>query len=207
MRTLSLGKRLLLGYMPGVIILVFVMPYCVNDVFWGIGQFIAFVGLGLIYLTSRASGGLVERFAVAGTVSLMVGLWLFMIVSGEVANRGEYQSLMVFGGCLFAAIFTSIWPIRRISAGWRRQVARSMVFTLCLYPIPYGSEGTLVPLIGTLFFPPLIFLFLFASQILLCFLLFLSALSLLADVYRVTGGYYFRLSGTSSDRQNHSSRT
>jgi hypothetical protein len=97
--------------------------------------------------------------------------WLYAIVSDEIfGGRREYQTILPFIFGLIAALFVGIWPVGRKFKSWKKLVVRSMVFTLFLAPVPYGPEGTLMPLIVTLIYPPLVFLFLFPGRIVLSFL-------------------------------------
>jgi len=93
-----------------------------------------------------------------------------MLVSDFVfGGRSEYQTFVPFLCAIIAVIPIAIWPARRFSFGWRRVIARSVLFTLLLTPLPYGPEGTLLPLVLTLAFPPLIFPFLFPLHVISSF--------------------------------------
>jgi hypothetical protein len=182
MNAISLSKRVFAGYTVGVVILLLAIQLYITDPFWWVGPFVGCIALGLIYCTAQTSKHLVERFVVAGCVSMMSAFGLFMIVSGEMGGRREYQSLIPFVIGFVMAISLGIWLVGRFFSGWKRLIARSVVFTLCLAPIPYGPEGTLMPLIVTLIFPPLIFLFLFPSHVALFFLFMLGFLSVVTGI-------------------------
>jgi len=108
--------------------------------------------------------------AIGACVSLISSVWLYMIVSDEIGGgRREYQTIVPFIIGLAIAVPIAIWPVRKRFIGWKRLVAWSILFTLLLAPVSYGPEGTLMPLIVTLIFPPLIFLFLFPGRIALSF--------------------------------------
>ncbi len=71
--------------------------------------------------------------------------WLWRIVLEFVSGREEYNTPIPFvvGGIL--ALLIGIWPPAKLLAGWKMHVARALVFTICLAPLPFGPEGTLVP--------------------------------------------------------------
>jgi hypothetical protein len=114
---------------------------------------------------------LIGAIVIGACVSAISLAWLYAIVSDEIfGGRREYQTILPFVLGLITALFVGIWPVGRRFKGWKKLVVRSMIFTLFLAPMPYGPEGTLMPLIVTLIYPPLVFLFLFPGRIVLSFL-------------------------------------
>ena len=121
--------------------------------------------------------------AIGACIALISSAWLYMIVSDEIGgDRREYQTIVPFIIGFTVAVPIAIWPVRRWFIGWKRLVARSVLFTLLLAPVPYGPEGTLLPLIVTLIFPPLVFIFLFPGRIALSFFSFLGFFSVLDGI-------------------------
>jgi hypothetical protein len=119
--------------------------------------------------------------ALGACASVIAAVWLHMIVSLEIGGgRREYQTIVPFLIGLGIAIPVCIWPIRRFLGGWKRLLVRSAVCTLLLAPVPYGPEGTMLPLIVTLIFPPLVFLVLFPGRIALAFCFFVGFFSVLS---------------------------
>ena len=102
-------------------------------------------------------------------VSAISSCWLYAIVTDDIFGREEYQSILPFIFGLIAALFVGICPVGRRLKGWKKVVVRSGIFTLLLAPIPYGPEGAMMPLIVTLIYPPIVFLFLFPGRIALSF--------------------------------------
>lgn len=85
---------------------------------------------------------------------------LYQHVDTIVRNRLEYQSWIPWFIGVVLALTLGWRPMAR-SASWvARLIVRSLVLTLLLAPIPYGPEGTLVPALLAMIFPPLIMLFL-----------------------------------------------
>jgi len=124
--------------------------------------------------------------AIGAGVCVISAVWLSMIINYEIGGgRGEYQSVIPFLIAFAVAVPIAIWPVRKVPPGWKRMTARSFVFTLFLAPLPFGPEGTLMPLIVTLIFPPLIFLFLFPGRIALSFLTCFGFFSVLAGIQAV----------------------
>lgn len=124
----------------------------------------------------------VTKNVISGSVSLASAFGLAYIVCNEVAGgRGEYQVPFFLIVGVLAAFPVMFWVVKR-TKGIKRVIAKSVVFTLFCTPVPYGPEGTLSPLVVTLLFPPLIFLFLYPGRIILAFLFFF--------------GLFYRLSGT-----------
>jgi hypothetical protein len=181
-----LTNRRVIGYAAGVLIFALGAPFCLlppaSGLSWWLGPFVGCISLGLILWTAQMSSYVMERVAVAGFVALVSAFLLYTMISEETKNRGEYQTLIPFLIGLALAVPLVIWPVRRVAAGWKRMIARSIVLTLVLAPLPFGPEGTLMPLIVTLVFPPLIFLFMFPGRILLSFLFCLSVLSAVAGI-------------------------
>lgn len=119
-------------------------------------------------------------------VSAISSAWLYTIVSDDIfGGRRDYQAIFPFIFGLIAALFVGIWPIGRRFTNWNKLVVRSMIFTLFLAPIPYGPEGTLMPLIVTLIYPPFIFLLLFPGRILLSFLALLGLFWIVDSIRKV----------------------
>lgn len=170
----TLSNKRVIGYAAGVLILGLGAPLCqfppASWLSWWLGPFLGCFSLGLILWTAQTSKHVIERATVAGLVGLIAAFWLYTMISEETKNRGGYQTLIPFlvGSALATPLV--IWPMRKVTAGRKRMIARSIIFTLFLTPMPCGPEGTLMPLIVTLIFPPLIFLFLFPGRILLSFI-------------------------------------
>ena len=179
------NKRVI-GYAAGVLIFALGAPFCLlppsSGLSWWLGPFVGCISLGLILWTAQMSRHVIERVAVAGLVALASVFLLYTMISEETKNRGEYQTVIPFLIGLALAVPLVIWPVRRVAAGWKRMVAQSTILTLLLAPLPFGPEGTLMPLIVTLVFPPLIFLFMFPGRILLSFLSCLSFFSAVAGI-------------------------
>lgn len=113
----------------------------------------------------------IGAMVIGACVSAISSAWLHAIVSDEIfGRRREYQTILPFIFGLITASFVGIWPVGRRFKGWKKLVVRSTIFTFFLAPMPYGPEGTLMPLIVTLIYPPLVFLFLFPGRIVLSFL-------------------------------------
>lgn len=182
----SLTSKRVIGYAAGVLIFALGAPFCLlppsSGLSWWLGPFVGCISLGLILWTAQLSRHMIERVAVAGLVALVSGFLLYTMVSEETKNRGEYQTVIPFVIGFALAVPLVIWPARRVAAGWKRMIARSIILTLFLAPLPFGPEGTLMPLIVTLVFPPLIFLFMFPGRILLSFLSCLSFISAVAGI-------------------------
>lgn len=183
---MRLDKRLV-EYTVGMLLMLSV-PFFMyaSGTWWSywLGPIVGGVSLGLIFAAAQSSKYPIERIAVAGCVSVGAALWLYTIISEETSNRMEYQSIVPFLIGFAAAVPLVIWPARKLRAGGKRLIARSIAFTLLLAPIPYGPEGTLMPLIVTLVFPPLVFLFLFFGRIALTFLACLGFFSVVAEIRR-----------------------
>ena len=86
--------------------------------------------------------------------------FLYLHVESIIRNRLEYQSWIPWFIGLVLALGVGLWPVSRLSSQWSRLFVRSLVFTLFLAPIPYGPEGSLVPALLAMIFPPLVMLFL-----------------------------------------------
>ena len=86
--------------------------------------------------------------------------FLYLHVESLIRNRLEYQSWIPWFIGLVLAFGVGLWPVSRLSSQWSRLVVRSLVFTLFLAPIPYGPEGSLLPALLAMIFPPLVMLFL-----------------------------------------------
>lgn len=185
MRNTVSNKRVI-GYAVGTLVLTLGAPFCLfapsSWLSWWLGPFVGCISLGLILWTAQMSQHVIETVTVAGLVALMSAFLLYTIVSEETRNRGEYQTVIPFLIGFALAVPLVIWPVRKVTAGWKRMAARSIIFTLFLAPLPFGPEGTLMPLIVTLVFPPLIFLFIFPGRILLSFIACLGFFSAVAGV-------------------------
>ena len=182
----TLSTKRVIGYAAGTLILVLGAPFCLfppsSGLSWWLGPFVGCISLGLILWTAQMSRHVIERVAVAGFVALMSAFLLYTMISEEIKHRGEYQTLIPFLIGFALAVLLVIWPVRKVAAGWKRMIARSIIFTLFLAPLPFGPEGTLMPLIVTLVYPPLIFLFLFPGRILLSFLACFGFFSAVAGI-------------------------
>ena len=132
-----------------------------NPYSWWLSSFIGCISLGVIFATAQMSKYALERVIVGFAVSLASIYWLYTIIASETNNRMEYQSIIPFVVGLGLAVPVAIWLPRKVAAGWKRSLARGIVFTLFLAPIPFGPEGSLMPLIVTLIYPPLLFMYLF----------------------------------------------
>ena len=104
------------------------------------------------------------------SVTVIALAFLYLHVEGLVRNRLDYQSWIPWFIGLMLALGVGLWPASRIRSLRSRLIVRTLIFTLCLAPIPYGPEGILVPAILAMIFPPLIMLFLFPIAPLLTFL-------------------------------------
>lgn len=112
----------------------------------------------------------VSLIAIGCCVSLISAIGLYMLISDFIfGGRSEYQTPIPFLCAVVVAIPVAIWPARRFAFGWKRIMARSVVFTLLLTPLPYGPEGTLLPLVLTLAIPPLVFPFFFPFHVISSF--------------------------------------
>ena len=94
------------------------------------------------------------------SVTVIALAFLYLHIDGLVQNRLEYQSWIPFSIGLVLAPALGLWPVSRFCSPKSRWIVRSVVFTLCLAPIPYGPEGSLVPAFLAMIFPPLVMLFL-----------------------------------------------
>ena len=61
-----------------------------------------------------------------------------------------------------------IWPVRLIRSPVRRLIGRSIIFTLFLAPVPFRPEGSLVPALLALLYPPLFFVFPYGPLLTFC---------------------------------------
>ena len=104
------------------------------------------------------------------SVTAIAAAFLYLHLESIVRNRMEYQSWVPWSIGLVVALAVGLWPVSRLRSFRSRLIVRSLVLTLCLAPIPYGPEGTLVPAFLAMIFPPLIMLFLFPVAPLLTFL-------------------------------------
>jgi hypothetical protein len=104
------------------------------------------------------------------SVTVIALAFLYLHIEGVVRNRLEYQSWIPCFIGVVLALAVGLWPVSRIRSLRSRLIVRTLVFTLCLAPIPYGPEGTLVPALLAMIFPPLIMIFLFPIAPLLTFL-------------------------------------
>lgn len=181
-----LSSKRVIGYAAGALILALGAPFCLfapsSGLSWWLGPFIGSISLGLMLWIAQISRHVIERVTVAGFVALISAFWLYTMISEEIGNRGEYQTVIPFLIGFALAVPLVIWPVRKVTAGWKRIIAQSIIFTLFLAPLPFGPEGTLMPLIVTLIFPPLIFLFIFPGRILLSFIACLGFFSVVAGL-------------------------
>ena len=111
------------------------------------------------------------------SVTVIALAFLYLHIERVVRNRLEYQSWIPFFIGVVLALAVGLWPVSRIRSFRSRLIVRTLVFTLCLAPIPYGPEGTLVPALLAMIFPPLIMIFLFPIAPLLTFLAVLGVVA------------------------------
>ena len=146
----TLSNKRVIGYAAGTLILALGAPFCLfapaSGLSWWLGPFVGCISLGLILWTAQMSRHVIERVAVAGLVTVISGVLLYTMISEETKNRGEYQTLIPFLVGFALAMPLVIWPVRKVTAGRRRMVTRSIIFTLFLAPLPFGPEGPLMPL-------------------------------------------------------------
>ena len=111
---------------------------------------------------------------------------LHAVVRDCLVGRERYNTPVPFyiGGGL--ALVLGFWPVSHFFVGKKRHLIRATVFTLCLAPLPFGGEGTLVPA-GLGVIAPFMFLIL-PHAIVLTFIA-AASLSLAADSLRtaITG--------------------
>lgn len=124
--------------------------------------------------------------------------FLYIHIEGVVRNRLEYQSWIPFFIGVVLALAVGLWPVSRIRSLRSRLIVRTLVFTLCLAPIPYGPEGTLVPALLAMVFPPLIMIFLFPIAPLLTFI---AVLGIVAS-YESTANAAWKIAEHDARRQN-----
>lgn len=94
------------------------------------------------------------------SVTAVALAFLYLHIEGLIQNRMEYQSWIPFSIGLVLAIALGLWPVSRFCSQGSRWIVRSLLFTLFLAPIPYGPEGSLVPALFAMIFPPFVLLFL-----------------------------------------------
>ena len=128
---------------------------------------------------------LVLAVACTATAALCLAA-LHSVVRDCVIGRERYNTPVPFyigGG---AALVLGFWPVSRFFSGRKKHLVRATVFTLCLAPVPFGGEGTLVPAALGIIAP---FVFLILPHALILTFVAVASLSVAADALRtsVTG--------------------
>jgi hypothetical protein len=93
-------------------------------------------------------------------VTVVSAVALYLHVESRIRGREEYHYWLPFLVGFVLALAVGLWPVARFCSQRSRAIVRSVVFTLFLAPIPYGPEGTFVPALLAMIFPPLVMLFL-----------------------------------------------
>lgn len=172
----------LAGYIVGLAILLFGI-YLYMTGWRQIGPLLGSIALSVCYWIPERSKGVIGRLAVGICVSGISSAWLWTIVQDEVSGRREFQTIVPFLVGLAVAVPTALWPFPKMRSAEGRTWVRSVLLTLLLAPVPCGPEGTLLPLLLALIFPPLVMLFLFPGQIALSFLALLGCCEIAQVTY------------------------
>jgi hypothetical protein len=98
----------------------------------------------------------VSLIFIGACVGPLSAMWLHMIIANKIRWREEYHSIIPFiiGFCV--ALPIGIWLVKKLFSGWKRFIARIVVFTLFLAPVPFGPEGSLFPALVSFLYPPLL---------------------------------------------------
>jgi hypothetical protein len=107
---------------------------------------------------------------------------LHTVVRDCLVGREQYNTPVPFyiGGGL--ALVLGFWPVSHFFVGKKKHLVRATVFTLCLAPLPFGGEGTLVPAGLGLIAP---FLFLMLPHAVILTFTAAACLSLASDSFRI----------------------
>ncbi len=109
------------------------------------------------YLKSRLD------YAILGIIYLVISATclaiLYFLITDGISGREDYQTITPFYYGAGLALILGFWPPAIVFKGNRKHLARAILITLCIAPLPFGGEGTLVPTGIGLLYPPILIVF------------------------------------------------
>ena len=128
---------------------------------------------------------LVLGFACLAVATLCLAGLYAVVLDCLVGREGYNTPVPFYIGAGFALVL-GFWPVSHYFKGKKKHLARASVLTLCLAPLPFGGEGTLVPA-GLGLIAPYMF-FILPHSVLMTFTA-AASLSLASDSFRtaITG--------------------
>mgnify|MGYP001158830338 CR=1 FL=1 len=79
-------------------------------------------------------------------IAILILAWIYIDIISFISGRTEYHTLIPFMIGLGLSVLIGLWPIYKVKSIIKKSLLLSIIYTLCLVPIPFGPEGTLMPL-------------------------------------------------------------
>ena len=98
---------------------------------------------------------LIKNLIISATcifMGVLLLIWLYFDLTGFLSGRAEYHTLIPFYIGFALSVIVMLWPIYKIKNIFKKSLVIAIISTLFLSPIPFGPEGTFLPLAFTILF-------------------------------------------------------